>query len=1082
MSLYDDDDADLFAVEGEALPPTPTPDAAEALPTPPMGGGGGGGGGGGDMFMSSGGLAPIVPGNNGGGLSMGSMPSFSGLSDFGSFGSLGSADEFGGGQAPVIPGMGGGGGGGGGAPVIPSFDDPLPPLPGGASGDQSDGAPPPLPAYDENEDYGFESPLPTPPVPDDDDPYATPLPALPQQGGAASDPGAFSDPLPAPPHVPPHDQDAYESAYNEALPSLPPSGGAPPDEDAAFSEPLPPPPPHEQPEHDDVFSQPLPSLPSPLPGTPDDSACHQQPLPSAPAPSPVPVPTASTPLTRSVSGGFSAPIGRSISGGSATSSSDLGSPSPLTKESSKEQVMRKLRSQTSLKVLTGRPKSSTSAARPASTLAGSGDLRRRRQQTDAIGRVIDHPVPAPPPPKISYSASDESSRAELHQEVLRDLIVNENAFNKKMRMLVQNFVTPIIQRSEVELPHRGREGVQELFKDISPLQKAHYKLLQKMSRRLKHEWSLTPWMGDLYLLMVPELQMLYRNYNEAIYHINEVVKQDQRFAAIVDQISKSVGESLGNLMLLPVRTQLPTYGKLMKIIIAKTPEAHRDHKFFHLALQQLVMMYKFIAMRKMRLHQVAKEEQSYEVFTREIFIKGEGSIAKQKKGGIVAGLTKASKKLISGGEHTWIIVSGATLQIQRQKGRSKVWPLTSVWMRDIEQLDQSDVKMPNTFELIGPLKSYVLKFGTEDEKVEVMSRINAAWRNVLTKENAPEKGKRYALYKFPQGAFKYEGWWRLGTMHGSGMLISDTTNHYYFGEFNENAKHGVGSFVCPTGKYAGEWKDDQPDGLGIFEYVNGSVYCGQWKDGLRCGRGTLVTVNGSRYQGAWENNVPSGSGSYSVVDGVFYYGHWQNGRPHGRGFLVSNGQCYDGDLVAGRRSGNGKQYYSNGDLYDGEWKNDLYHGKGSFVSAMGTFKGQYLGGIRISGSMMYTNGNMYDGAWKGPLFHGAGKLSTPSGYVKVYDGNWSGGKLSGKCVLQYHDGAKFDGTFKDDRMHGSGSAQYPIGAVYDGKWVDGRREGKFTLKMGASTLSGTCQNGLVQISSMHSILVPPEMPIARILF
>ena len=32
----------------------------------------------------------------------------------------------------------------------------------------------------------------------------------------------------------------------------------------------------------------------------------------------------------------------------------------------------------------------------------------------------------------------------------------------------------------------------------------------------------------------PELQILYRSYNEAIYHINGVVKKDERFAAIVD--------------------------------------------------------------------------------------------------------------------------------------------------------------------------------------------------------------------------------------------------------------------------------------------------------------------------------------------------------------------------------------------------------------------------------------------------------------------------------------------------------------------------------------------------------------------
>ena len=62
-------------------------------------------------------------------------------------------------------------------------------------------------------------------------------------------------------------------------------------------------------------------------------------------------------------------------------------------------------------------------------------------------------------------------------------------------------MTQVTDAADMELPHRGKESVIELFKDIAPLQQAHYTLLQRMSKRLK-SWTTQPWLGDLYLIAV----------------------------------------------------------------------------------------------------------------------------------------------------------------------------------------------------------------------------------------------------------------------------------------------------------------------------------------------------------------------------------------------------------------------------------------------------------------------------------------------------------------------------------------------------------------------------------------------------
>ena len=115
--------------------------------------------------------------------------------------------------------------------------------------------------------------------------------------------------------------------------------------------------------------------------------------------------------------------------------------------------------------------------------------------------------------------------------------------------------------------------------------------------------------------------------------------------------------------------------------------------------------------------------------------------------------------------------------------------------------------MPHSLKLIGPRKTYTLRFETESEKKEWINKIQSCVSKVLNESNAPDEENRFGHYKFPEkfGA-EYEGWWKVGKIHGQGTLrILDNV-------------------------YTGEWADDRKCGLGTYQSVCGEVYHGDWKD------------------------------------------------------------------------------------------------------------------------------------------------------------------------------------------------------------------------------------------------------------
>ena len=151
----------------------------------------------------------------------------------------------------------------------------------------------------------------------------------------------------------------------------------------------------------------------------------------------------------------------------------------------------------------------------------------------------------------------------------------------------------------------------------------------------------------------------------------------------------------------------------------------------------------------------------------------------------------------------------------------------------------------------------------------------------------------------------------------------------------------------------------------------------------------------------------------------------KSGKPHGQGRIVylspDKDHCisYDGEWNQGQWNGQGTLVRNNGDLYKGSFCDDQIHGHGEYShhDSRRVFRGRFVMGHRIEGTMKYSDGS-------------------------VYEGSWYCGKRQGVGIYRFSDGSRFKGEFVDDRMSGYGQLVWPDGSRYVGEFHKGCRHGK----------------------------------------
>ena len=93
---------------------------------------------------------------------------------------------------------------------------------------------------------------------------------------------------------------------------------------------------------------------------------------------------------------------------------------------------------------------------------------------------------------------------------------------------------------------------------------------------------------------------------------------------------------------------------------------------------------------------------------------------------------------------------------------------------------------------------------------------------------------------FTREHMTFEGLFKDGKQSNVGRLINQKSGETYIGEVVDNVvRHGVGIHISKDRKYEGEFRDDEPVGLGRITFENGDVFYGETQRMMRVGPGRM---------------------------------------------------------------------------------------------------------------------------------------------------------------------------------------------------------------------------------------------------
>lgn len=172
-----------------------------------------------------------------------------------------------------------------------------------------------------------------------------------------------------------------------------------------------------------------------------------------------------------------------------------------------------------------------------------------------------------------------------------------------------------------------------------------------------------------------------------------------------------------------------------------------------------------------------------------------------------------------------------------------------------------------------------------------------------------------------------------GLVEGFGYVVFNNNaqtpaNPCFTGIFVKGKANGLGRFDYGDGSYyEGMFENDRFNGQGIYYYCNGDVYKGEFYENMRHGQGTLTKTNGEIYEGEFEYDTYSGHAKH--IFGLWEYtGMYYKGLRHGYGELVNSatGEYYKGHFLDGFAHGFGAASCCGNDktAIKGQWANGRY--------------------------------------------------------------------------------------------------------------------------------------------------------------
>ena len=313
---------------------------------------------------------------------------------------------------------------------------------------------------------------------------------------------------------------------------------------------------------------------------------------------------------------------------------------------------------------------------------------------------------------------------------------------------------------------------------------------------------------------------------------------------------------------------------------------------------------------------------------------------------------------------------------------------------------------------------------------------------------------------------KYYGLTLNGKKHGSGFLFYCDTFLTMYGIFyNDNIiiGHEIG---IENEQYKGEYKNNNYNGFGIYEFVDGTQYIGEYKDNLKNGYGITLRnfkISKELYDFIWNknnfniiqnnlinedikkillySNKEDNEGSNIVL---LYFGYWENNKITFTTFISRDG-IYQGEYNDTDSVMEGIHYNINGDYYIGQWKNNLRNGFGCYYhyKIKHKYVGEWENGQR-NGFGIFNNGKTkIVSQFKNDAINGIGKAKYDETGRK-YLGDWENNKSVGYGIIIYNeedDEKEFEGEWKNDSKNGIGILSYKNGDYYIGEWEYDKKQG-----------------------------------------
>jgi hypothetical protein len=301
---------------------------------------------------------------------------------------------------------------------------------------------------------------------------------------------------------------------------------------------------------------------------------------------------------------------------------------------------------------------------------------------------------------------------------------------------------------------------------------------------------------------------------------------------------------------------------------------------------------------------------------------------------------------------------------------------------------------------------------------------------------------------FGDRPFRYQGDFDKGRIVSGKLTI---VAEVYEGEFKDNLPNGSGVLRLPDGGVLkARFVNGMPDGADVeLTWPGGMRYRGQADTVSRqmSGKGVLEVGDGSVYEGEFKENRPEGVGVFTYPNGDVYRGSFVNGKLEGKGsILFSNQTRYEGEARAGLANGQGRMEFVTGDVYEGQFVTGKYHGEGKFRYASGDhYEGEFVSGMfHGTGTFTWKDGVQYTGQFLNGTRHGQGRKSSPTG--EWQEGEWKNNQLNGKCHLEYSTFV-YEGDCAGDRMSGRGRLTERDGVFYEGEFLDNTRHGRGVLRI-----------------------------------